>query len=408
MRACNTRDLGNLKNHLIMHHTNRREFLKKLLSGGAAIASVGCPPFLCQQGLSMFSPGASGKAPGSSFNKINLPDMEAMYYRQLAGNRVRCELCHQNCTISNRRRGNCKNRENRQGKLYSLVYSRPSAINIDPIEKEPQHHMLPGQQMICVGTAGCNFRCRHCHNWHLSQRSIEEIGTHFHYTPADIVQAAKENGLPAISATYNEPTVFYEYVLDIAKLAQKEGIRILWHSNAYMHTEPLKELLKYTDSVTIDLKGFSQQAYENSAGKLEPVLNNLKTIHKSGVWLEVVNLIIPTINDSVEEIKAMCQWVKQELSPEVPLHFSRFFPSYKLTQISPTPLETLEKAHDIARKAGLHYVTLGNVPGHRLNSTFCPECDKVLIRRVHFTVTENNIRNGSCAECNHPIPGIWN
>ncbi len=333
--------------------------------------------------------------------------MEAMYYTNYGRDRVRCELCYQNCSIGRGRRGFCRNRENRRGKLITLVYGKPSAINIDPIEKEPQHHMLPGTNMLCIGTAGCNFRCRHCHNWHLSQRSIEEIGSYQAHTPQEIVDAAVQLELQTISATYNEPTVFYEYLLDIAKLAKAARINVLWHSNGYMKPEPLAELLQYTDSVTIDLKGFSQRAYDNSSATLEPVLETLKTIHASKAWLEIVNLVIPTINDSAEEIREMCQWIKKQLSEEVPLHFSRFFPNYRLRNIAPTPVETLESARDIAREAGLHYVTLGNVPGHTYNSTFCPKCDEILIRRVHFAVTENRIREGKCASCQHPIPGIW-
>jgi len=195
--------------------------------------------------------------------------------------------------------------------------------------------------------------------------------------------------------------------LDIAKIAKKENIKILWHSNGYIKPEPLKELLQYTDAVTIDLKGFSQKAYDNSAARFEPVLYTLKTIKESGVWLEIVNLVIPTINDSQQEIEGMCKWIRDELSPEVPLHFSRFFPSYKLTNLSPTPVSTLKKAHDIARETGLHYITLGNVPGHEYNSTFCPQCGKKIIHRIHFNVMENNISNGKCPSCEHEIPGIW-
>ncbi len=348
-----------------------------------------------------------GEFGGSAGKSENIPAREAMYYTTFGRNRIRCELCYHTCSIAAGRRGFCRNRENRRGRLYNVVYGKPSAFNIDPIEKEPQHHMLPGTNMICIGTAGCNFRCRHCHNWHLSQRSIEEIGRYQYHTPQDIVDTALQLELPTISSTYNEPTVFYEYLLDIAKLAKDASIKILWHSNGYMKTEPLKELLQYTDAVTIDLKGFSKKAYDNSSAELEPVLKTLKTIHENNTWLEIVNLVIPTINDSAEEIREMCIWIRDELSVEVPIHFSRFFPNYRLRNISPTPIETLERAHGIAREVGLHYVTLGNVPGHVYNSTFCPKCNEILIRRVHFNVMKNNIRDGICVSCGHEIPGIW-
>jgi len=275
------------------------------------------------------------------------------------------------------------------------------------VEKEPQHHLLPGAEMLSIGTAGCNFRCLHCHNWHLSQRSIEEIGRYHDLPPRDVVSTARELGVSIISSTYNEPTVFYEYVLDTARIARPEGFKILWHSNGYMKPEPLVELLGHTDAVTVDLKGFSKRAYDNSSAELEPVLETLKIIRHEGVWLEIVNLVIPGVNDSMAEIGEMCSWIRDNLSPEVPLHLSRFFPNYKLTNLSPTPVATLERAFDTARKAGLDYVTLGNVPGHEYNSTFCPRCGEILIRRVHFKVTENNITDGRCASCRHNIPGIW-
>jgi len=330
-----------------------------------------------------------------------------MYYTRLDRNRVQCDLCYRSCIITQGRRGFCRNRENRQGILYTVVYGRPSAVHTDPIEKEPQHHMLPGTNMLSLGTAGCNFRCLHCHNWHLSQRSIEEIGRYYDYSPQEVVNRAKELGVPTISATYNEPTVFYEYLLDYARIAKKEGLRILWHSNGYMQPPPLKELLKYTDAVTVDLKGFSRLAYENSSAELKPVLKTLQIIKEAGIWLEIVNLVIPAINDSIQETRGMCEWIRDNLSPEVPLHFSRFFPNYKLTNLSPTPIETLERAYKRAQQVGLQYVTLGNVPGHKYNSTFCPQCRKILIRRMHFQVMENNIINGRCASCEHNIPGIW-
>ncbi len=395
----------------MMKTTSRRDFFRKALIGIAAIFTFGYSLWhmLLRSGKSYFT--GSFFAPSlSSFSgnsSSNIPNREAMYYTSLGRGRVRCDLCYRECTISNGRRGFCKNRENDQGKLYNVVYGKPSAVNIDPIEKEPQHHMLPGSNILCIGTAGCNFRCLHCHNWHLSQRSIEEIGRYHQYTPQDIIQNSLKLEVPTISFTYNEPTVFYEYVLDIAKLAKKVDLRILWHSNGYIKPEPLKELLDYTDAVTIDLKGFSRTAYENSSAELEPVLKTLKAIKEKGVWLEIVNLVIPTINDSTHEIKTMCEWIRDELSPEVPLHFSRFFPNYKLTNLSPTPIDTLERAYSTAQQTGLQYVTLGNVPGHDYNSTFCPQCGEILIRRVHFNVREINISNGKCDSCGHMVPGIW-
>jgi pyruvate formate lyase activating enzyme len=331
-----------------------------------------------------------------------------MFYERLPGKEVRCRLCFRKCKIKNGERGECRNRENRDGTLYNLVYGYPSAIQLDPIEKEPQYHMLPGSAILCFGTAGCNFRCRFCQNWHLSQRPIEEMAELYCVSPQRAVQLALEAGVPTLSFTYNEPTSFYEYVYDIARLAKQRGLRILWHSNGAMNPEPLRELLQYTDAVTIDLKGFSERFYDElSSAELKPVLRNLKAIREAGVWLEIVNLLIPTLNDDPEEIRSMCRWIRENLGSQVPLHFSRFFPNYRLTHLPPTPIKTLEQAYRIAREEGLDYVTVGNVPGHRLNSTFCPQCGKPLIERLHFQVVENHIEKGRCENCGHPVPGIW-
>jgi len=332
---------------------------------------------------------------------------EAMFYKVLGDGEVQCQMCFRRCIIPEGQRGFCRNRENQGGKLYSVVYARPSAVHTDPIEKEPQYHFLPGSHILCLGTAGCNFRCRHCHNWHLSQRSLEEMEYVYELMPEEVVELALEKGIPTLSFTYNEPTSFYEYVYDIAKLAKKKGLRIIWHSNGAINPAPLETLLRYTDGVTIDLKGFSQRAYDNSSAQLEPVLRTLKIIKKEGKWLEIVNLVIPTINDDPTEIRKMCIWIKENLGVDVPLHFSRFFPAYKLTQLPPTPISTLEKAYQIAREVGLNYVSIGNVPGHQYNSTFCPKCGRRLIHRIHFMVLGNEIKDGKCAFCGHEIPGIW-
>jgi len=332
---------------------------------------------------------------------------EAMFYKVLGGDEVQCQMCFRKCIIPEGRRGACRNRENHKGKLYSVVYARPSAVHIDPVEKEPQYHFLPGSEILCIGTAGCNFRCRHCHNWHLSQRSIEEMDYVYDLMPEKAVELTLKKRIPTMSFTYNEPTSFYEYAYDIAKLAKEKGLRIIFHSNGALNPAPLKELLKYTDGVTIDLKGFSQRAYDNSSAELEPVLRTLKIIKEEDKWLEIVNLVIPTINDDLTEIRKMCTWIKENLGVDVPLHFSRFFPAYRLTRLPPTPISTLEKAYEIAREVGLNYVSIGNVRGHKHNSTFCPKCGNILIHRVGFMVLSNNIEDGKCRFCGHEIPGIW-
>ncbi|MCS7227849.1 MAG: AmmeMemoRadiSam system radical SAM enzyme [Endomicrobia bacterium] len=333
---------------------------------------------------------------------------EAMFYQKLLNKRVQCFICFRECIIPLGKRGFCFNRENRDGILYNIVYSKPSAVQVDPIEKEPVYHFLPSSNILCIGTAGCNFKCKHCHNWHLSQQQIEEI-THYHISPEDVVKLAKKYKIPSISFTYNDPISFYEYMYDIAKIAKKEKIRIIWHTNATINEPPLKEMLKYTDAVTVDLKGFTEEFYKNqSLGKLQPVLNSLKIIKQHlNVWLEIVNLVIPTLNDNPEDVKKMCQWIKENLGEEVPLHFTRFYPTYKTTHLPYTPIETLETCYKIAKNVGLKYVYIGNVPGHKYNSTYCPGCDKRLIYRIHFEVLENNIKDGKCKYCKYKIAGIW-
>ncbi len=334
--------------------------------------------------------------------------METMFYDRLDNNMVQCRICFRNCILQEGERGFCRNRENIGGTLYNIVYGKPSAIMVDPIEKEPQFHFLPGSRILCLGSAGCNFRCRFCHNWHLSQRSIEEIGHSGPLFPEDVVNMAIRQNVPTISFTYNEPTSWYEYLYDIAKLAKDEGIRVIFHSNGSMNPEPLRALLPYVDSVTIDLKGFTDEFYEKvSEAKLEPVKQTLEIIREEGVWLEIVNLVVPTLNDDPDDIRRMCEYIRDSLGEYTPLHFTRFFPNYRLTDLPPTPVETLEKARTIARDVGLKYVYIGNVPGHRYNSTFCPHCDEKLVDRYHFSVHGVRVENGRCGTCGESISGIW-
>jgi len=332
---------------------------------------------------------------------------EAMFYKKIDGQDVQCLLCPRECVISDGKRGFCRNRENRGRTLYTLVYGKPVVVDIGPIEKAPIYHFNPGHFRLCITCASCNLRCKHCQNWHLSQKSLEELD-HYSYSPSEIVREAKKQGLNSVSFTYTEPTVYYDYLYDVSLVATENGIKTSIVSNGYINREPLLKLLKVLDAVKIDLKGFSEEFYkEICSASLKPVLESLLTVKKEKVWLEIVNLVIPTLNDDPKMIDEMCQWIKENLGVDTPLHFTRFHPDYKLAHLSPTPLATLDQAYDIAKKNGLRYVYVGNVPSHVHNSTYCPFCNRKVIHRTNFDVLEMNVVDGKCGFCDSPIEGKW-
>jgi len=332
---------------------------------------------------------------------------EASFYRRLDDGSIQCGVCWRRCVVRQGKLGFCHNKKNVDGTYYSLVYGRPGALQIDPIEKEPAFHMLPGATIFCTGTASCNNRCKFCQNWHLSQRTLWEV-PNLDRSAEEIVALALEAGCEAVSFTYNEPTVFYEFMYDITALAKEAGLWALFHTNGGMNREPMLALLELMDAVTVDLKAFTEEFYQRvSSSRLEPVLRTLETVRGAGKHLEIVNLVIPTLNDNLDDIRRMCVWIKTNLGDDVPLHFIRFFPAYKLQRLPPTPVETLEAAAAVADSEGLQYVYIGNVPGHRRNSTFCPRCGETLISRVHFAVMELKLEQGKCPSCGHEIPGIW-
>jgi len=351
------------------------------------------------------------KPPPASAQELFRQDIshlkEANFYGKLFKKEVECRLCPRRCLIQDSERGDCQVRQNQEGILYSLVYGKPCSFSIEPIEKAPLFHFLPGHQRLCIATAGCNLRCKYCQNWQISQKKPEEV-EHLELSPQQVVTAALNYGAESICFTFSEPIIFYEYMYDIAKLAKENGLKTSMVSNGYIEPEPLEYLLKVLDAVKIDLKGFTEEFYQNiTLGELEPVLAALKIIKQQGIWLEIVNLLVPTLNDDPEDIRRMCEWIKEELGTEVPLHFSRFFPMYRLTNLPATPVTALEKAHAVAIASGLRYVYVGNIPGHVYNSTFCPNCGKKLIQRVQFTVSQNNLSSGRCPFCGEVIAGFW-
>jgi pyruvate formate lyase activating enzyme len=332
---------------------------------------------------------------------------EAMFYEKLEGQDVKCFLCPFKCEIRPTERGICRVRVNYDGTLYSLVYGKAAAVHVDPIEKKPVFHMLPGSLAFSVATAGCNLGCIFCQNWQLSQAFPENLDS-VDLKPKDVVDAAIRTGSTSIAYTYSEPTVFYEYMLDTAKLAKERGIRNIWVTCAYIEEKPLRLLCKYLDAANVDLKGFSEKYYrEAPLGSLQPVLDALLILKEEGVWIEITNLIVPTLNDDPEMIRSMCKWIVENLGRDVPVHFSRFHPNYKLTNLPPTPVKTLQMARSIALEEGINYVYLGNVRGLDEGVTTCPNCGRVVLSRVGFSVIENNLRDGSCRFCGHKIPGIW-
>jgi pyruvate formate lyase activating enzyme len=320
---------------------------------------------------------------------------------------IKCLLCAQACVLKNGERGRCRARINQNGVMKSLVYGRPVAIHVDPVEKKPFYHFLPGSNAFSLGTAGCPLSCRFCQNWEISQAKPEDIRTSV-YSPEEIVSSADRKRCPVIAFTYNEPTVFIEYLTDIARKGRKQRMKSALVSCGFMNSRPLDEMCEVLDAIKIDLKGFSSDFYRDVCGaELEPVLRSIKQISKKGVHLEIVNLVVPTLNDSQPMMTRLIEWVAGEIGPDVPLHFPRFHPAYQMLQLPPTPVSTLEKAYEMARSKGIHYPYVGNVPSHPGNHTYCPSCGKTVVERTGFFILSNRIMNGKCTFCGRGIAGVW-
>ena len=329
-----------------------------------------------------------------------------MLYEKLADGRVRCNLCAHRCVIAEGRKGICQVRENQGGTLYTLVYGRTIAQHVDPVEKKPLFHFYPGSTAYSIATPGCNFRCRWCQNWEISQMPRERhLISGQEASPEQIVAMAKRAGCRSIAYTYTEPTVFFEYSYDTARLAHDAGLANIYVTNGYMTEETLEMLHPYLDAANVDLKAFRDETYRKYVGaRLQPVLDAMKVMKRLGIWLEVTTLVVPGINDDEGELRDAADFVANELGVETPWHISRFFPAYKMTDVPPTPLETLRRAQKIGLDVGLRYIYVGNVPGEE--STTCHNCGRLLIRRVGFYVVENHIRDGRCPYCGTPVAGV--
>jgi len=331
---------------------------------------------------------------------------EAMFY-SITPRGVKCLICPNECSVKEGYSGDCRNRMNIKGKLYSIAYGNPCAIHVDPIEKKPLFNFLPGSRTYSIATAGCNLACLYCQNWEISQSSPHET-RNSDLMPERVVEEAIKAKCASIAYTYSEPVTFYEYTYDTSKIARSKGIKNILVSAGYIHEKPLRELARYIDAANIDLKSFSEDIYiKLNGGSLEPILNTLKILKELNVWLEITNLVVPSWTDDLGMIGQMCKWLVDNGFSNNPLHFSRFHPQYKLTQLPATPVNTLVKCREMAQKAGLKYVYIGNAPGLQGENTICPKCKKTVMERKGFTIVSNNMVNSRCRFCNEPIAGVW-
>ena len=333
--------------------------------------------------------------------------VKARYVETLEHRKVRCKLCPRECVVDDLEIGYCGVRENQGGTYWSRVYGRLCSRNIDPIEKKPLFHFLPGTTAFSIATVGCNVNCKFCQNWQISQvgpGQVDEI----YASPATIAEVAGRQACKSIAYTYSEPVIFYEYMYDTAAEGHDHGVRSVMITNGYIQEKPMQELCQVLDAVKVDLKAYTETFYRDQvSGELKPVLDTLVRLKNWGIWTEIVYLVIPTLNDQTEDLRAMCRWIVQELGPEIPVHFTRYHPEYLLLNLPITPLSTLENAYNIAKDAGIHHVYLGNVPTHHAESTYCSHCEERVIHRRGYTIMENRIINNKCPDCGHTIPGIW-
>ncbi len=381
---------------------SRRAFVGRLAASCAGCALAGPVPLVAEPLQDRFGRDAAG-----GVGEAGLNPTPARWSRALPNGWVECGVCPRACRIAPEERGTCGTRENRGGTLYTLVHSRPCVLALDPVEKKPFFHVLPGRTALSLGTAGCNLECRCCQNWEISQARPEQIPS-LRLPPAEVVALAKEKGAPLVACTYTEPVVFSEYVLDIARAGRRAGVRTIVISNGYIQELPLLELCREIAAYKVDLKGVSPEVFKKqTGGELPHVLDTLRRLRAHGIWTEIVNLVIPTLNDSEAEARTLARFVRSELGPEVPVHFTRFHPSYRLQNLPSTPIATLERARAAALAEGLLFAYLGNVPGHPGENTYCPGCGKVLVRRLGMAVSENRLKGGRCPECRRAIPGIW-
>ncbi|HOB84257.1 MAG TPA: AmmeMemoRadiSam system radical SAM enzyme [Bacteroidales bacterium] len=370
-------------------NSGKRVFIKKCLALSAGITAMPGRVFLND----IYSEEQSGR--------------RIAMFQEETPRGVMCLICPNECVLKEGEVSQCNNRIVRNSKLYTMAFGNPCSVNVDPMEKKPLYHFLPGSRAYSIATAGCNLACLNCQNWTISQTRPDRT-RNYDLMPERVVEEAVKNSCRSIAYTYSEPVSFFEYAYETASLARKAGVKNVIKSNGYVNPEPLRKLCTVADAANIDLKSFRESTYlKLSGGKLQPVLEALKIYRDSGVWLEITNLVVPSWTDKPEEIAAMCKWLSENGFKDNPIHFSRFYPVYKLDQLPPTPVELLNNAAKIARAEGLRYVYTGNIPGNEQANTLCPGCGTTLIIREGYRVVTNNISGGRCHKCGREIRGIW-
>jgi pyruvate formate lyase activating enzyme len=373
---------------------DRRDFLKAATTGISA---------LCFTGFLSLARKAEAQTPRRGF----ISPTRSPWFSALPDAHIRCTLCPKQCRIRPGGRGQCRVRENREGHGYTLAYGNPCLVQLDPVERKPFFHVLPGSRALSVSTAGCPLECKFCEVWDMALAAPEDVHA-YDLAPGKIVEYARAAGAQSVSYAFGEPVAFYEYMAEVSELARQAGFLNLVHTSGYISPEPLEALSGRLDAVNIDLKSFDPAFYRELCGaELAPVLETLRRLKAAQIHVEITNLVIPTLNDDPGLIGRMCDWIRNELGADVPIHFARFYPLYKLANLPPTPVSALDRARAAALDAGLEYVYIARVTGHEGENTFCPGCGGKVIQRMGFVIEEINLKGGHCGYCGVPIPGRW-
>jgi len=392
-----------------MKKISRRQFIYGCAACfTTAYASQGFGPFApsCEAALAGDIRGKVFK--GDAPKKLWKWSQEGFLYKKLKQDKVVCGICPNRCILAPGDRSVCRSKVNMDGKLYSLAYGNPCAVNTDPIEKKPLFHFKPRIKAFSLATTGCNFRCLNCQNWEISQAKPYEVPSSYDLFPAKAIETAQKSRAQSIAYTYSEPITFFEYMIDTARLAREAGLYNLWVSNAYINKKPLLELCKVLDAATLNFKSYDDEIYRKlNGGRLKPVLNTFKTLHEQSIHFEMINLVVPGYTDKDDMVKGMCDWILENLGPDYPLHFLRFFPRYKLDRLPPTPVSTLTRYRKLAMQQGIHYAYVGNVARHEGNHTYCHNCKNLLIERRGYFIPTDNLVGGHCKFCDTRIPGVW-